>query len=298
MSNIIPFESGTLPSYLANINPADFNSDLTAHAGGGFPVISIKGKVFAIVRDGNRKVIPNPKDPDSPATAIDVVLLKANKGTSKVFYAKGYTEGAEGVKPDCFSNDGVRPDSSIESPPAKMCAVCPNNQWGSKIGDNGSKGKACQDSVRMAVATPNQVNEPYLLRVPPASIRSLGEYGQMLAKRGVAYNMVVTKVGFDLESPTPKLTFKPVGLIDEATFKKVTTTLAGDTVAQILGSAAVVAAVGEDPEVKEPEVSEPEVAKPAEPEKKRVTKKAEPKQEAVPEVEVEGFNLDDLNFDD
>jgi len=205
MSNIIPFDGGKLPAYLAKTNIAQLNADLTSHAGGGFPVISIKGKVFAVVRDGERKVLPNPKDPDSPATSIDVVMLKVNKGTSKVFYAKGYTEGSEGVKPDCFSNEGIKPDASIEAPQSKTCATCKWNQWGSKIGENGSKGKACQDSVRMAVATPNLVNDPYLLRVPPASIRSLGEYGQMLAKRGVAYNMVVTKVGFDMEAPTPKL---------------------------------------------------------------------------------------------
>ncbi len=77
--NIIPFDgSKSLPAYLKSFNVADINSDLTAHAGGGFPVISIKGKVFAVVRDGERVVLPNPKDPDSPATAIDVVLLKAN----------------------------------------------------------------------------------------------------------------------------------------------------------------------------------------------------------------------------
>ena len=52
MSNIIPFDSGNLPSHFKSGGAVSVNSDLTAHAGGGFPVISIKGKVFAIVRDG------------------------------------------------------------------------------------------------------------------------------------------------------------------------------------------------------------------------------------------------------
>jgi hypothetical protein len=298
MSNIIPFESGKLPSYLAKLNPADFNADLTAHAGGGFPVISIKGKVFAIVRDGERKVLPNPKDPDSPATAIDVVLLKVNKGTSKVFYAKGYVEGSDGVKPDCFSNTGVRPDASIENPQSKTCATCPHNQWGSKISESGSKGKACQDSVRIAVATPNQVNEPYLLRVPPASIRALGEYGQMLAKRNVAYNMVVTKVGFDMEAPNPKLTFKPVGILDEPTFLQVQDAINSDVVAQITGVAPVGAPLLGDPEVQmDAPAVESEEPKPAPVEAKKPAKKAEAKPKAE-EVEVDGFNLDGLDFDD
>lgn len=294
--NIIPFDGGDkLPAYLSKVNISELNSDLTAHAGGGFPVISIKGKVFAIVRDGERKVLPNPKDPDSPATAIDVVILKANKGTSKVFYAKGYVEGTS-EKPDCFSNDGTKPDSSIESPQAKNCAVCKWNQWGSKISESGSKGKACQDSVRMAIATANQINDPYLLRVPPASIRALGEYGQMLAKRGVAYNLVVTKIGFDMEAPNPKLTFKPVGMIDEQTFNQVQEAIESPVVGQILGAAAVptVAEEGEtEPEVEAPA---PVVAAP-EPEKKKpaAKKAAEPKPE---QVEVGDINLDDLDFDD
>lgn len=303
MSNIIPFDSGNLPAYLKAGNRVAINDDLTAHAGTGFPVISIKGKVFAVVRDGERNVLPNPKDPDSPATSIEVVLVKANKGTSKVFYAKGYQEGSENVKPDCFSNEGTKPDASVANPQAKTCALCPHSQWGSKIGDGGGKGKACQDSVRMAIATPEMINDPYLLRVPPASIKSLGEYGKMLAKRGVGYNMVVTRVGFDMEAPTPKLTFRPTGLLDDATFAKVQEAISSDTVRSILGGAAA-AEVMEDEEAElptytppaaEPVAEKPVVAKPAAPKPKAAAKPA-PVVES--EVDIPDLNLDDLNFDD
>ncbi len=55
--NIIPFDSGSsLPAFLKKVDIAALNADLTAHAGGGFPVISIKGKVFAVVRDGDREM--------------------------------------------------------------------------------------------------------------------------------------------------------------------------------------------------------------------------------------------------
>lgn len=302
--NIIPFEGSKLPAHLAKVNVSQLNADLTAHASpSGFPVISIKGKVFAVVRDGERKVLPNPKDPDSPATAIDVVMLKVNKGTSKVFYAKGYQEGAEGAKPDCFSNDGQRPDASIEAPQSRNCSVCKWNQWGSKIGESGGKGKACQDSVRMAIATPNLLNDPYLLRVPPASIRTLGEYGQMLAKRGVAYNMVVTKIAFDMESPTPKLTFKPVGLLDEDSFEKAQETIESDTVSQILGVQAVAPAVTE-PEAEEVDVAieedeKPQVkAAPAEEPKKKPGRKPAAKPEPESDSEIDGLDLGDLDFDE
>jgi hypothetical protein len=239
MSNhVIPFEeaSGRLPAYLKKVNVADLNADLTSHAGGGFPVISIKGKVFTEVRDGERKIIPNPKDPDSPATYLEVVLIKVNKNVSKVWYATGYTEGGEAKKPDCYSSDGVAPAADSEKPQSKTCATCKFNQWGSKITEAGKKVKACTDTVRMAIAKPDLLNDPYLLRVPPATIRSLGEYGQMLAKRGVGYNMVVTRIAFDQAEATPKLTFKPTGLLSDEGYAKVVEMQASDTVKNILGA--------------------------------------------------------------
>jgi hypothetical protein len=256
--NIIPFDgSKNLPAYLKKVDIAALNADLTAHAGGGFPVISIKGKVFAVVRDGERKVLTNPKDPESPATSIDVVIIKANKGTSKVFYLKGYDKDSDGQKPDCYSNDGTAPAADSTSPQAKKCATCPHNQWGSRISEKGtSKGKACADAVRLAVASAGQINEPMLMRVPPASIKGLGEYGQGLGKRGVGYNMVVTKIGFDMEAESPKLTFRAVGLLDDEGFAEVQETAASDIVQNILGASAMTlvepAVVATDDEAEEP----------------------------------------------
>ena len=289
MANIIPFESGNLPAYLQSVDLNAVNSELTSHAGGGFPIISIKGKVFAVVRDGERTVLPNPKDPDSPATSIDVVIVKANKGTSKVFYAGGYSEGGDSKKPDCFSNTGDRPDPSVKSPQSKSCATCQHNQWGSRTGENGGKGKACQDSVRIAIAAPTMLNDPMLLRVPPASIRALGEFGTACAKRNIPYNAVVTKLGFDMESPTPKLTFRPIGMLDDKGFAQVQDIANGDTVASILGkvgSPQPEAIAAPAPAVEEAPAPKVEAA-PA------PKKKVEAKQ-----VDVSDLNLDDLNFDD
>lgn len=279
--NIIPFDSGSnLPSFLKKVDVAALNADLTAHAGGGFPVISIKGKVFAVVRDGEREIQMNPKDPDSAATSLNVVLLKANKGTSKVFYIKGYDkDSSEGQKPDCYSNDGVEPAADAQNKQAKKCATCPHNQWGSRISEKGAtKGKACADAVRMAVAPAGQINDAMLLRVPPASIKALGEYGQMLAKRGVGYNMVVTKVGFDLQAESPKLTFSAVGLLDDEGFAEVQEIAASDVVANILGSSVVAAIAADAPAVEEAEEEAP--APVVKPKAKPVVEEAAEEEEA------------------
>ena len=307
--NIIPFDSGSkLPAFLKKVDVAALNSDLTAHAGGGFPVISIKGKVFAVVRDGEREIQMNPKDPDSAATSLNVVLLKANKGTSKVFYIKGYDkDSSEGQKPDCYSNDGVEPAADAQNKQAKKCATCPHNQWGSRVSEKGAtKGKACADAVRMAVAPAGQINDAMLLRVPPASIKALGEYGQMLAKRGVGYNMVVTKVGFDLQAESPKLTFSAVGLLDDDGFAEVQEIAASDVVSNILGSSVAAAIAAEAPAEPEEETpapkakAKPVVEEPAEEEapKPAAKPKAAAKPAPKPVDDDMDLDLDGISFDD
>jgi hypothetical protein len=307
--NIIPFDSGSkLPAFLKKVDVAALNSDLTAHAGGGFPVISIKGKVFAVVRDGEREIQMNPKDPDSAATSLNVVLLKANKGTSKVFYLKGYDkDSSEGQKPDCYSNDGVEPAGDAQNKQAKKCSTCPHNQWGSRVSEKGAtKGKACADAVRMAVAPAGQINDAMLLRVPPASIKALGEYGQMLAKRGVGYNMVVTKVGFDLQAESPKLTFSAIGLLDDDGFAEVQEIAASDVVSNILGSSVAAAIAAEAPAEEEaPAPATKPKAKPvvedeeeAEEEAPKPVVKAKAKPAPKPVEDDMDLDLDGISFDD
>jgi len=312
--NIIPFDSPkNLPAYLKKVDVAALNADLTSHAGGGFPVLSIKGKQFAVVRDGERELLMNPKDPDSVATNIDVVIVKANKGTSKVFYLKGYDpEASEKQKPDCYSADGITPAADAKNKQANKCATCAHNQWGSRITEKGnSKGKACNDTVRLAVAAAGQINDPMLLRVPPATIRALGEYGQLLAKRGVGYNMVVTKIAFDTDAESPKLTFKPVGFLDDTAFAEVQEIVESDVVRDILGSSVVAALETDAPTASEEAeaeaeqaakavvskaktVTESEVATAVKAAEKPATKKAEPAKIA----EDFDVDLDNISFDD
>jgi hypothetical protein len=300
--NIIPFDSSSnLPAFLKKVDVASLNSDLTAHAGGGFPVISIKGKVFAVVRDGEREIQMNPKDPDSAATSLNVVLLKANKGTSKVFYLKGYDKDtSEGQKPDCYSSDGVEPAADSQNKQAKKCATCPHNQWGSRISEKGAtKGKACSDTVRMAVAPAGQINDAMLLRVPPASIKALGEYGQMLAKRGVGYNMVVTKVGFDLQAESPKLTFAPVGLLDDAGWSEVQEVIESDVVTNILGAnpVAIENAAAAEPAADEVPEEKPQPKAAAKPKAEPAKPKAEPAKVVSADDDLD-LDLDGISFDD
>ena len=251
-NNLVPFESGKLPAFLKSATA--LASELTANVGsGGFPVMSIKGKVFALVKGGERETLMNPNDTDEVATSINVVILKANAGLSKVWYAKNFVEGSD-AKPDCFSHDGTAPDPSVENPQAKKCSVCPKNQWGSKVSEDGKKMKACADSRRLAIANPDELDNPILLRAPAATLKPLAEYGEQLAKRGVPYNAVVTKIGFDREAASPKLTFKAVSFVSEEQFEQIQQVLEEEVVQSILGKA------GEAPVTESTAAHEDEIA--------------------------------------
>lgn len=225
MADIIPFEqvSAGVPAFLQE---QEYDNDMAAHASQSFPTISIKGKVFATVEDGVRKILPNLKDPDSPATRINVIIVKTSPFKAKTYYANGYNADATGdaAKPTCFSNDGKTPDATAAEPQCKTCAACQWNVFGTARGENGAlgKGKACSDFIRVALCTADNLEKLYLLRVPPASIKALGAYGELLRQRKVPYQGVLTELSFDVEQATPHLVFRPLGFVnDKAMFKRV-----------------------------------------------------------------------------
>ena len=236
MTNIIKFEEGfALPAYLQGNESS--NDDLTAHASQSFPVLSIKGKTFTVIRGAERSIVPNPKDPQSPATRLPIIIVKANKNKSKTYYAEAFKEGVEDVKPTCFSNDGIHPDPSVEHPQCSNCAQCKWNVFGTARGADGiGKGKACSDSVRVAVTPADDPREAYMLRVPPASIKNLGEFGSILARRKLPHQAVVTELSFDQTQSTPRLLFKPVGVVDQNTYNHIVEMSKSEEVQMIIGA--------------------------------------------------------------
>lgn len=229
---IVSFESAKVPAHLQEMF-GSVASDLSAGVGSGFPILSIKGKVWKVVRGKDGGEIITNEDGD-PRSSIEVVIIKANPNLSKVFYAKGYVEGSD-AKPDCYSNDGIAPGADAIDPQAKKCAICPKNQWGSKITESGGKAKACSDSRRVAIAPLGQLNDPMLLRVPPASLKPLAEYGQMFAKKGVPYQAVATKMSFAADAASPTLAFKYIEFLTPEQIAQVKEVMDSDVVAQIVG---------------------------------------------------------------
>lgn len=275
-TDMVAITASKLPAHLQGKVKTQ-NAFASAVSVGGFPVISIKGKVFHIQRGDERTLVTKGEDGE-PASSLEAVIVAVNPNKSKVYYDKGFEEGSV-AKPNCYSNDGISPASDAEDPQSNKCATCPHNQWGSRITDNGGKGKACADSMRLAIASPDQLNDPMLLRVPAASLKTLGQYGAQLAKRGVEPQHVVTKIGFDYNVAHPALTFKAVRFVEEHELNELEAVLSEEeeTIGLITGIGG-----GVTPEVEHKAEAEPVAA----PKKSAKVVEAEVEAEAAPKAEV------------
>jgi hypothetical protein len=230
--------TGQVPAHIQRLmaQAPSANSALAANVSAGYPIISYKGKVWHVVEGGERILVTvgEGKNANDPAASLEAVILLANPNLNKVYYPDGYEEGST-ERPLCHSDDGITPSRDAQEQQAKACGACPHNEWGSKISDRaeGSRGKACADSRRMAIASPDDIENPMLLRCPAASLKTLLAYGQQLDKRGWPYHAMVTRIGFDASLAYPALTFTPERWLTEDELEAVTAMQEDDLVMQI-----------------------------------------------------------------
>ena len=175
--------------------------------------ISIRGGIFRMIVDGQEVA----KNEDRH---MDVVLVAAAPKTSRTFYAGTYQEGSITL-PDCWSNDGDRPDPRSTSPQSSACATCPMNVAGSGQGTS----RACRFSRRIAIVLANDVenSEVFQLVLPAQSIfgkadggkMPLEAYAKFIGGHGLSISSVVTELKFDTASATPKIIFRAVRPLTE-----------------------------------------------------------------------------------
>jgi len=209
MSNITLFNSANVPAFARNNELSDTARALT---GGGAGVttkrISIKGGVFRLVAGGKEVAAIEDRH-------LDVIIVRAAPKVSRIFYAGAY-DAEKIVRPECWSNDGEKPDASIESPQNKTCMGCPQNEAGSGNGNS----RACRFQQRLAVVLANNPEGDVLqLTLPATSIfgkeegdkRPLQAYARYLAAQTPPVNpeQIITRMKFDTKAESPKLFFAP-----------------------------------------------------------------------------------------
>jgi hypothetical protein len=189
--------------------------------GASFPKISIRAGRYRLVEDGVETPV---------GITLDAIIVGVNPKTSKVFYAKAYDQAADGVRPDCFSNDGITPDASVTAPVSKGCAGCHNNVLGSKILPSGAKSKMCGDQRHMAVIAAADPGKVYGMTVPVSGMKALREYFKELDNFGINPEEVITELGFDDAASFPKITFKQKGYVPDKHITSIDKIVAGDEV--------------------------------------------------------------------
>lgn len=166
--------------------------------GFAFPKISIRSSRYRLVEDGVETPV---------GVTLDVVIVGVNPNIAKVFYSKPF-DGNLDVRPDCFSNDGVRPDPSVQAPVSSSCTSCPHNVLGSRVNPSGAKSKLCGDQRHLAVVAAADPTKVYSLTVTVSAMKNLREYFKSLQNYGLSPEEVVTELGFDDQASFPKITFR------------------------------------------------------------------------------------------
>jgi hypothetical protein len=177
------------------------------------PKMSIKGKQFNYMYEDKEYAYPL-------GQALKCVILATDppQGLAKSWYESSYSDTAEFSLPDCFSSNGIKPDSSAGKRQARSCAECPKNAFGSGKDEKGvaTKGKACADVKNLFIVEAHALGESIMvMRVPATSLKALSSYGRQLAKNNAAPQFVVTEIQFANETH-PQLTFKAASWLDAA----------------------------------------------------------------------------------
>lgn len=238
MNAVVTLDPAFQAPVAAVFQGADAADDLSGGITGGYGMLRIRGKVWAIhYRDIEQQLMR--QDGDGPMGSLELILLKANPHLSKTWYENGWDENSTNP-PDCSSANGVVPDNGVPKKQSATCATCPRNQWGTA--PNGGKGKACGDHRRIAIVPADDIpNEtfggPMLLRCPAASLQDLASFDAKYKQAGYPYFSLRVKVSFDPKESYPKLVFSAVRPLTEAEGKLVMALRNSDAVARVIADA-------------------------------------------------------------
>ena len=274
MSNEVAMFNQNLPDYLKEVQLDEVTRALAG--GGGSKRISLRGAKFRMVVNGE-EVMTSKND------ALEVVIVNAAKDVSRQYYGSAYNPKADATPPDCWSNDGIAPDKSIEKPQHHNCAECPQNVKGSGSGD----ARACRHFRRLAVALANDIGgDVYQLQLAAKSIFGKGDlqhmpfeqYAKYVGSQGYNLNTLVTEMRFDEDSETAKLFFKPIRFLKCEEWE--TAKRQGETPAAKNAIQMMVVQSDSKPKLEAPKPAEPKAEKVTAEEldepKKREEKKVEP----------------------
>lgn len=249
MSNdLTTIEGGqiAIPSYFDDL----FGDESNVQAKGGTPQLSIRGKLFRIIKDGEETIMRK-HDPetgeDAPRSMINIVVINQGERGARAYY-EGEYDSSNTKGPDCFSLDGKVPSLDAVNKQSDTCASCPQAVKGSKMTPSGYKTTACALQRRLAIVPSGNLDfDPLLLRLASTSAwdpdgkanaekswYAWQQYCDFLFSKGVRHTaQVVTSVKFD-DTEYPKLLFKPNRLLSQEEAAAIGPRMKSDEVMEIL----------------------------------------------------------------
>lgn len=237
MNALIQYDQ-SVPAFLRNANFLALNQKAAAGLSSGAPPrLSFRGSRFRFISgDGTETPLPADGQPGNNSVSVDVVVLDAGDAVSKFYYDRPYDPNADDQSPACFSDNGVGPSIRAARPQALLCQSCAHNAWGSKITPQGTKVKACSDVKKLAILPVSNVDGPaFLLGIPAASLKTWTATVNAVSQRGIPIPALVIRIGFDPDPAYPKLTFSPVGYINEQQAQVVQDLLGSAECAELVG---------------------------------------------------------------
>ena len=216
MSNVALFNN-QLPDYLKEVQLDDVTKALAGGGDNQTKRIALGANKFVLKVNGT-------EISKTPTNKLEVVIVNASKHISRTFYAKAWDPKADAAPPDCWSNDGEKPDPSVKEPQHTNCVGCPQDINGSGQGAT----KACRKNRRIAVALASDLGgDVYQMTLQSKSIfydmkapgdlehMPFNQYAKYVGTQGYNLNTLVTEMRFDEDSTVGKLFFRPVRFLEK-----------------------------------------------------------------------------------
>jgi len=157
---------------------------------------------------------------------FNAIVVGMLTNVSRIFYKEKFDPNKEATLPNCWSNNGDKPEAGALDPQHSNCADCPQNIKGS--GETG--GKACRYQRRVSLLLEgDESGTVYQFNIPAKSLFGKGtgnihpfeSYVKFLVNNNMSPDLVVTNISFDSNAETMELVFSPVREVSDAEYELI-----------------------------------------------------------------------------
>lgn len=162
MSDLMVINMGELALPFDQTMAAELTKDITHGLSGGFK----RSARLTMGNSGDWELIDSDGEVHDMGREVDIVIVDQRKYNSRIHYAKSFDEqkqSGEFESPDCFSTDGLEPDSNVETPYADKCKNCPANKISANWQDGNQMCGTYRRVIGVLVNEDGTFSDPFVL---------------------------------------------------------------------------------------------------------------------------------------